>query len=50
MLRTWLEKAANVIEKRLALGAQQSVSVVTGGAVPARYGGPPHARLHYQCG
>ena len=29
-----------IIKKRLALGAKQSVSVVTGGAVPARYGGP----------
>ena len=29
-----------IIKKRLALGAKQSVSVVAGGAVPARYGGP----------
>ena len=39
----------NVIEKRVACGAEESVSVVTAGVVPARYGGPPHARLHYQC-
>jgi hypothetical protein len=38
-----------VIDKRVAWAAQESVSVVAGGVVPARYGGPTHARLHHHC-
>src|SRR6202521_2795790 len=37
----------NIIRKRVALVAEESVSVVTGGTAPAQPGEPTHAHLHH---